>query len=214
MGMIIIIGASGGIGGVLYSELMKDGCTVGTHTGRAERPDLIPLDITNINAVEGFAKTYQNKAITLINCAGYNANGTITKLSNKDWYRVLEVNLIGSYHLLQAFLPIMKEVGWGRVIFLTSVLSKNPVRGTSAYAASKAGLVGLMQTAVKEIRYDEDVTINALRLGYFDTGMIRDVPPELKPSRLCNTTGLIKVIETIVLNRDINGAEIPIEGKQ
>lgn len=211
--MIIVIGASGGIGGVLYSELMKDGNAVGTHTGRSDRKDLIPLDITNANACEGFAKAYKNKAITLINCAGYNANGAITRLSNKDWYRVLEVNLIGSYHLLQAFLPVMKEVGWGRIIFLTSVLSKNPVRGTSAYAASKAGLVGLMQTAVKEIRDTEDITINALRLGYFDTGMIRDVPPELKPSRLCNTTGLIKVIETIVLNRDINGAEIPIEGR-
>ena len=209
--MIIIVGASGGIGSVLFENMGLDGMDIGTHSGKVSHDRLIPLDITDYFACRDLAQGLEGKAITLINCSGVNRNGLITHGEWWNWYRVIEVNLLGSYNLLKAFLPIMKEVGWGRMIFMTSVASQFHYRGTSAYVASKMGLLGLVQVAAQEIRPEQDITINCLRLGYFDAGMIKDVPREIKPHHLCNPKGLVKVIETLVLNGDINGAEIPID---
>jgi len=211
MEMIIIVGASGGIGSVLFENMELDGTDIGTHSGKVSHDRLIPLDVTDYFACRDLADSVEGKAITLINCSGINRNGLITEGEWWDWYRTIEVNLLGSYNLLKAFLPIMKEVGWGRIIFMTSIVSKYNYRGTSAYTASKMGLLGLAQTAAREIRPEQHITINCLRLGYFDAGMIQDVPPRHRPEILCNPLGIIKVIETIVLNGDINGAEIPID---
>src|SRR3989338_5926255 len=78
-------------------------------------------------------------------------------------------------------LPIsgMRIQQFGLIISISSVVAQTGVAGTAAYAASKAGLLGLTKTVAKETA-TSGITANALALGYFDTGMITEVSPELK----------------------------------
>jgi NAD(P)-dependent dehydrogenase (short-subunit alcohol dehydrogenase family) len=71
----------------------------------------------------------------------------------------------------------MRANGFGRIINITSVVAQTGAIGTAAYSASKAGLIGLTKTIAKEVAVN-GITVNALALGYFETGMIADVPDE------------------------------------
>ena len=73
----------------------------------------------------------------------------------------------------------MRERKYGRIINISSVVAQAGAIGTAAYAASKAGLLGLTKTQSKELA-GSGITVNALALGYFSTGMIGDVPSEMQ----------------------------------
>jgi NAD(P)-dependent dehydrogenase (short-subunit alcohol dehydrogenase family) len=73
----------------------------------------------------------------------------------------------------------MREQNSGRIISISSVVAQTGVVGTAAYAASKAGLIGLTKTVSKETA-TSGITVNCLALGYFDVGMIDDVNPEMQ----------------------------------
>lgn len=217
---VIIIGATGGIGRVLYERYedeaaMSEG---GMTVVGASRKELYYVDITYpeqcIFAAEMMSE-FPN--LQIINCAGINYNSTIEKSDYEKWRDVIEVNLIGSYNLLKAFTPIMKEQGYGRFVFMSSVAEKG-LYGTSAYSASKAGLESLIKSAAKELlKYN--ITINSLRLGYFNTGLISDVPKRVLEKevysstvgQLCDPTGLFDVIEGVFKCKDMTGSIINID---
>ena len=71
----------------------------------------------------------------------------------------------------------MRECGWGRIIFLSSVVGEKPQLGTSSYAASKSGLYGLTKALAIE-NASKGITVNCLNLGYFDIGMINEIPDQ------------------------------------
>jgi NAD(P)-dependent dehydrogenase (short-subunit alcohol dehydrogenase family) len=81
--------------------------------------------------------------------------------------------------MIHALLPIMREQNWGRVVNFASVVAQSGVPGTTAYAASKAGLWGLSKSLAKE-NATKGITINSLNLGYFDVGMIKEVPADMQ----------------------------------
>jgi NAD(P)-dependent dehydrogenase (short-subunit alcohol dehydrogenase family) len=78
----------------------------------------------------------------------------------------------------------------GCIINISSVVAQSGAIGTAAYAASKAGLIGLTKTQSKELATN-NITVNALALGYFNTGMIEDVPVALQKD----------IVETIPMKR-------------
>lgn len=216
---VIIIGATGGIGSVLYEQYAHSAMSQDGHfalVGTA-RKDYWNLDITNPNDCDDFADQWEATNIQIINCAGINYNATIEKSGYDKWRDVIEVNLIGSYNLLKAFTPIMKEQGYGRFMFMSSIAEKG-LYGASAYSASKAGLEGLVKSAAKELlKYN--ITVNALRLGYFNTGLINDVPKRLLdevvlPStagELCDSTNLFDIIEGVFKCKDMTGSIINVD---
>jgi NAD(P)-dependent dehydrogenase (short-subunit alcohol dehydrogenase family) len=214
---IIIIGATGGIGKVLYEQYY---CEANNSAGDIEvygaaRNSMFVVDISKLAHCVKLATFFENNPnIQIINCAGINHNATIEKSDYDKWRDVIETNLIGSYNLLKAFTPIMKEQGYGRFMFLSSIAEKG-LYGASAYAASKAGLEGLVKSAAKELlKYN--ITVNALRLGYFNTGLIRDVPKgkveELSTAgEICAPTGLFDVIEGVFKCGDMTGSIINVD---
>jgi NAD(P)-dependent dehydrogenase (short-subunit alcohol dehydrogenase family) len=214
---VIIIGFTGGIGKILfdqYSELDID--EYGDfHAYGASRSLGLPIEITDPTSCNSLAERCRSCAnIQIINCAGINYNSTIEKSEEGLWREVIEVNLIGSYNLLKAFTPLMKKQNYGRFMFLSSICAEG-VAGASAYAASKAGLEGLVKSAAKELlKYN--ITVNALRLGYFNTGLIRDVPKskveELSTAGgICAPTGLFDVIEGVFKCADMTGSIINVD---
>ena len=217
---VIIIGATGGIGRVLLSRYTYEA------TSSEGMIDVIPasrrepwhLDIASPEQWECFVRAVgYGDNLQIINCAGINYNSLIGESDYDKWREVIEVNLIGSYNLLKAFTPLMKKQNYGRFMFLSSIAEKG-LYGASAYAASKAGLEGLVKSAAKELlKYN--ITVNALRLGYFNVGLIKDVPKRLLdetilPStagELCDSTNLFDIIEGVFKCKDMTGSIINVD---
>lgn len=182
--MIIITGITGGIGNFLFNKFSQAGeQIIGTyHLNKPEGKqyeNTVQLDITDFTAVEKFIASIKSKEITLINCAGVSANSFAHKSSAEDWNNVINVNLNGTFYLIRAILPVMREQNFGRIINLSSIVSQTGVMGTSAYAASKAGINGMIKSIALE-NGQKGITINNINLGYFKVGMINTVPKEIQ----------------------------------
>lgn len=224
--MIIITGITGGIGNYLFNAFVQNGeSVIGTyHMNKPEGSqysNCIQLDITDNTKVEAFINTIRKQAnnITLINCAGITSNAFAHKANVDEWSHVINVNLNGTYYLIRAVLPLMREQNFGRIINLSSIVAQTGVMGTSAYAASKAGLNGMIKSIALE-NAQKGITINNINLGYFKVGMINTVPVEIQeqiktkiaskefgdPKNILNTINHIR--ETPYLNGaclDLNG---------
>jgi NAD(P)-dependent dehydrogenase (short-subunit alcohol dehydrogenase family) len=113
----------------------------------------------------------------------------------------------------------MREQQFGRIINLSSIVAKTGVIGTSAYAASKAGLNGMIKSIALE-NAQRSITINNINLGYFKVGMINTVPKEMqekiKSKIACNEFGdpehLLKTIQYIRETSYLTGAYIDLNG--
>jgi len=182
---ILIAGSSGGIGTGLAAAFSGEKLILHYHRhepAQKENGYLIRADLTNYEEVERMVgeilKAYGGLDV-LINAAGISTDGFTHKLRPEDWGSVIGTNLSGAFNLARAVLPSMRENKQGRIIFLTSVVFQNPVLGTPAYSASKAGLVGLTRTIALE-NARARITCNCISLGYFDAGMLYQIPEPLR----------------------------------
>lgn len=180
--MILITGASKGIGKYLMEKFQEAGQVVhGTyHTSLPLKKNLAfytKVDISNFLEVKNWIsqKTVEGDKIVLINCGGTNYNSFAHKADIEKWKAVIDVNLMGSFNAISAVLPKMREQNFGRIINFSSIVAQKGIPGTSAYAASKAALWGMTKSIAVE-NASKGITINNLNLGYFDIGMISDVP--------------------------------------
>jgi NAD(P)-dependent dehydrogenase (short-subunit alcohol dehydrogenase family) len=186
--MIIITGITGGIGNYLFNSLISmHEDVIGTyHLNKpegAQYKTCKQLDITDNTKVEAFVKTISSEAkeLTLINCAGVSYNSFAHKSDINEWSQVINVNLMGTFYLIRALLPFMREHNFGRIINLSSIVAQTGVMGTSAYAASKAGINGMIKSIALE-NAQKNITVNNINLGYFKVGMINTVPKEIQES--------------------------------
>ena len=106
----------------------------------------------------------------LINNAGINIRKPATEFTLVEWRRVLDTNLTGAFLLCRSFVPHMKGQGYGRVLNLTSIMSHVALPMRSAYAASKAGLLGFTKALALELA-PEQITVNGISPGPFATEM-------------------------------------------
>jgi len=226
--MIIITGASRGIGNYLLNEFTKDSNEKVYGLSSKSEPEMIPnnceyykVDVTNEKEVNQFVKTIESNLnnIKLLHCAGINDNAFIHKMEYSDWQRVLKTNLDSAFLLTKYLLPLMRSQGYGRIIYFSSVVQQIGVMGTASYSASKAGLKGLMRTVIKE-NSNKNITCNTLNLGYFDIGMIKEVPDEMLSSitkniplgRLGDPINILNSINCIFNSDYLTGSEINING--
>ena len=91
-----------------------------------------------------------------------------------DWLRVLQVNLIGPFLMVKHVAPLMVKQGKGAIVCTASVAGLRANAGPSAYSASKAGVVSLVQTVANELS-ETGVRINAICPGLIETGMTRPI---------------------------------------
>lgn len=224
--MIIITGASRGIGKYLFKKFRETGETVyGTYN--LTNPDadkkefVMKVDISNNSDVTDWIEKIKSKItkLTLINSAGINYSSSAHKADVDKWSQVINVNLIGTFNVIRAVLPLMRKEEYGRIINFSSVVAQTLVPGTSAYAASKAGLWGLVKSIAAE-NARKGITINNLNLGYYNIGMINEVPQEfqeiLKKKILTGNFGNPEIIfKSINFLREtdyINGTSIDLNG--
>jgi len=184
--MIIITGVSGGIGNYLFNQYLEKGEElIGTyHLNKPDGElfsDTLQLDVTNVEEIQDFVKRIAGRLdkITLINCAGITYNSFAHTADLPSWKKVIDVNLNGTFYMMNALLPFMRKQEFGRIINLSSIVGQMGVMGTSAYAASKAGINGMIKSIALE-NAQKNVTVNNINLGYFKVGMIQEVPKELQ----------------------------------
>jgi len=224
--MIIITGASRGIGKYLFEKYWKTGEIVYgiynlTNPDTDKREFFTKVDISNNSDITNWIEKIKSKItkLTLINSAGINYSSSAHKADVNKWSQVININLIGTFNVIRAVLPLMRKEEYGRIINFSSVVAQTLVHGTSAYAASKAGLWGLVKSIAAE-NAKKGITINNLNLGYYNIGMINKVPHEfqeiLKKKILTGNFGNPEIIfKSINFLREtdyINGTSIDING--
>ena len=224
--MIVLTGASGGLGNYLIENLSGEHEIIGTYntrepsqTGRAV--GFYQVNATDSGSVERFVTSVLNKLqkITLINLAGISIDGMGHKMVDDTWDQVMDTNLKGTFLMCRALLPIMRQQNWGRIINVSSVVGQMGVPGTVAYSASKSGLFGLTRTLAVE-NAKKNITVNTLALGYFNIGMINVIPPEVQEKikatipmkRLGDTCNIKTAIQFLIESDYITGAVINING--
>jgi NAD(P)-dependent dehydrogenase (short-subunit alcohol dehydrogenase family) len=109
----------------------------------------------------------------LVNNAGQAASAPFGRTDAALWQRMLDVNLTGAYHCIQAALPGMAEAGWGRIVNVASTAGLTGYRYVAAYCAAKHGLVGLTRALALEVA-TRGVTVNAVCPGFTDTDIVAE----------------------------------------
>lgn len=223
---ILIAGVSGGIGLYLAKRLIADGRCVFGADNQLQPADFLrdrcsQVDITDSRQASSWVCSVTSPAdpIVLINCAGSNYNAFAHKADSDRWRKVVDVNLVGTFNMIQAVLPFMRERAFGRIINFSSVVAQKGIPGTSAYAASKAALWGLTKCIAVE-NATRGITINTLNLGYFDIGMIQAVPAEMLaeikkaiPSqKLGDPENIYQAVNFLIHSDYITGAAIDLNG--
>lgn len=123
----------------------------------------------------------------LVNNAGIVNNiASIAEMEPEAWAHEISVNLSGGFHFVQALAPAMSERGFGRVINISSVAARTPIRGQAAYSASKAGVIAFTQAVAQEFG-PSGVTANAVLPGLIATPLVLSMPGALREAAVRQT---------------------------
>jgi len=225
--MIIITGASRGIGKFLFEKFSEQGKevigTFNSTNAAGNKPDtMYQVDITDNTKVSDFFLKVKDRLheVVLINAAGANYSGFAHKANIDSWKKIVEVNLYGTFHMIHHVLNIMRAENYGRIINFSSVVAQMSIPGTSSYAASKSALWGLTKAIAAETA-SKGITINTLNLGYFNIGMIKEVTREMQEvikakiplgQQFGDPENIFEAINFIIKAYYMTGASIDING--
>ncbi|KNH09147.1 3-oxoacyl-[acyl-carrier protein] reductase [Candidatus Burkholderia brachyanthoides] len=192
--VVIVTGASRGIGRAIALELAKQGATViGTatsETGAAGISEAFQqagvkgrgavLNVNDAAAVDAFidatVKEFGGLNV-LVNNAGITKDQLAMRMKDDEFDAVIDTNLRAVFRLSRAVLrPMMKARG-GRIINITSVVGSSGNPGQANYAAAKAGVTGMTRALAREIG-SRGITVNCIAPGFIDTDMTKVLPEE------------------------------------
>jgi len=201
----LITGGAGGIGKEICRQMVDAGYKViATTTSFSKRKveiealtkigvEFYELDVSNYDQCkELYAKlTGEGCYIdTLVNNAGTTNDSTFKKMSYSQWESVININLIGTINVTNAFIKDMIENNFGRIVNISSINALKGQFGQCNYSASKAGLIGFTKSLATEVA-KSGVTVNAISPGYIKTEMTDNI----------NNLVLESIIGQIPMNR-------------
>lgn len=188
----VVTGGASGIGAALVARLGGAGVKVASIDVRPAPGAHLSLE-TDVGDPAAVHVAVQRVAAELgaptlaVHCAGITRDAMLWKLEPDDWDAVLRVNLAGAWHLVRAVVPHLRAAGGGSVVLVGSINGARGKIGQSAYAASKAGLVGLAKTAARELgRFG--VRVNVVAPGFVVTPMTSALAEEFRAKAIAETT--------------------------
>jgi NAD(P)-dependent dehydrogenase (short-subunit alcohol dehydrogenase family) len=168
----LVTGAARGIGAAIAERLRADGHEVVT-LDRAPGCD-IELDLASADPMPELGDV----DVCVSNAAITDTIAPAHRMTPEQWSRDIDVNLTGAFRAVQACLGGMRSRGYGRVVVISSGAARGGLPGQVAYAASKAGLLGMVKTLAAE-NASRGVTVNAVLPGMIATEKVRAMPPEV-----------------------------------
>lgn len=236
----LVTGASRGIGATLARGLAADGHRVAFGARDladvADAPGLgVQLDVTDgasVAAAVAQVEAELGPIEILVNNAGIAGSAPLGKLDDALWDRIIDVNLTGCFRVTRAVLPGMVARGAGRVVFIASNAGLTGYAYTSAYCASKHGVVGFARALAAEVARS-GVTVNCVCPGFVRTDMTdeavariqrttgrdadaaRQALERLSPQhRVIETEEILHLVRALVADeaRGIHGQAIALDG--
>ena len=172
----VVTGGGSGIGQAVAQRLRADGLDVATLDLNPSDDQLaFTADVTDRAQVEkalDAIRAQLGPVTVLVNAAGLEMFKRFTDVTFEDWQRVIDVNLNGVFHCIQAVLPDMIEAGWGRIVNISSSSTHSGQPYMSPYVAAKSAVNGLTKSLALEYG-PSGVTVNAVPPGFIDTPMLR-----------------------------------------
>ena len=180
----LVTGASGGIGQDIARALATRGAKValsGTRVGALEALAaeigancvIAPCNLSQPQEVEALPKTVEGLLgglDILVANAGITRDNLFMRMKDEEWDEVLAVNLTATFRLARAVVRPMMKKRWGRIIAITSVVGVTGNPGQGNYAASKAGMIGMVKSLAQEIA-SRSITVNAIAPGFIRSPM-------------------------------------------
>ena len=172
----LVTGGGSGIGKAIAERLGADGYRVATiDLQSSETPNSYAADVTDRAQIDAALKSIHENlgpVSILVNAAGVDGFKPFLKISFEDWQRIVNVNLHGVFHMIQAVLPDMIDAGWGRIVNISSSSTHSGTPYMTHYVSAKSGVNGLTKSLALEFG-PSGVTVNAIPPGFIDTPMLR-----------------------------------------
>ncbi|RYY75499.1 MAG: 3-oxoacyl-ACP reductase FabG [Gammaproteobacteria bacterium] len=196
----LVTGASRGIGAAIAEQLGKAGAIViGTATSESGAEKISArfaeigirgagkvLNVTDGDSVAALLKSVTEEfgaPSILVNNAGITKDNLLMRMSDEEWFDVINTNLSAVYRLSKGVLRGMMKARWGRIINISSVVGSMGNPGQSNYAATKAGVSGFARSLAAEVG-SRNITVNTVAPGFIDTDMTKVLPEEQKQQLL------------------------------
>lgn len=179
--LALVTGATQGIGRAVAVRLAADGMQVAVNgRGRTDAMSEVvgqiagiaaPADVSDAQQITSMVEALESdhrSPDVLVSNAAYMSMGDIDTYDVDDWWRVVDTNLRGTYQLVQAVLPGMRERRKGRIVIIASEWGVIGWPNATAYGASKAGLIALTKSLGRELA-PEGIVVNCVAPGVIDT---------------------------------------------
>ncbi len=190
----LVTGASRGIGAAIATRLAALGADL-TLLGRDRaaldavalsaapaRSFVVVADVADgaaVAAAFAAARAALGPVLLLVANAGQAGTAPFHRTDAALWRRMIDVNLAGTYHVIQAALPDMLDAGFGRIVSIASTAGIKGYPYAAAYCAAKHGVIGLTRALALEVA-TRGITVNAVCPGYTDTDLIRDAVDNIR----------------------------------
>jgi 3-oxoacyl-[acyl-carrier protein] reductase len=224
--VVLVTGGTRGIGHACASAFAANGDRVAvTHrTSPVDGFTSVQCDVASAASVDAAFSSVEEqlgKVEVLVANAGITRDNLVLRMSDDDFTSVLETNLTGAFRAVKRAVPGMLRARRGRIILISSVVGLLGSGGQVNYAASKAGLVGMARSLVRELGA-RDITVNVVAPGFVDTDMTaalddarqQQIVATVPLGRIASPAEIAGVVTWLASDAAsyITGAVIPVDG--
>ena len=217
--VVVITGASSGIGEACALAFAQEGCSLVLAARRVEKLDMLKekieavgvpclvmkTDVSKLKDVQRLFSEVKKQFSTidiLVNNAGVGRNSSFVETSLQDWKETVDINLTGVFYCTQEAVQVMLDTQRkGHIITVSSILGLIPLPGRSAYCASKHAVTGFKRSLRFELK-KYGIRISLVHPAGIDTDILKDLAVERKKWKMLRSSDLAEYIVALA-SRDL-----------